>query len=84
MVSRTLEERLAQAKEAVRDTRWWVLLYNYCIEAALLLLLMFSLSFVIMFVSERVHLPITIHFFIVYAFLVLWSIILNMFIRWLF
>ena len=83
MVSRTLEERLAKAKKAVRDTRWWVVVFKYCIEAALLLLFTLFLSFVVKVLLLKDISPF-ITLFSIFALFVLWSMLLNVLIRWMF
>ena len=83
MVSRTLEERLAKAKKAVRDTRWWVVLFKYGIVAALLFFMDDILNIIdyLLIVNSE---PRSIFFFIQRVHYILWSIILIALIRWMF
>ena len=83
MVSRTLEERLAKAKKAVRDTRWWVVLFKYCIVTALLLFMDANL-YVIKYSYGYFAIPRSVFFFIRRVHYILWSIILIALIRWVF
>ena len=83
MVSRTLEERLTKAKKAVRDTRWWVVVFKYCIEVVVLLLvhsLISSIDMLLYLNSE----PESKRFCVECVCHLLWSMLLNVFIRWLF
>ena len=83
MVSRTLEERLAKAKKAVRDTRWWVVVFKYCIVTALLFFMDDILNIIdyLLIVNSE---PRSEFFFIQRVHYILWSIILIALIRWMF
>ena len=83
MVSRTLEERLAKAKKAVRDTRWWVIVFKYCIVTALLFFMDDILNIIdyLLIVNSE---PRSKFFFIQRVHYILWSIILIALIRWMF
>lgn len=84
MVSRTLEERLAKAKKAVRDTRWWVVVFKYCIEAVLMVLLTFFLSFVMAAFPVIDSFPNSVILLIMFIFFLLCALPLNAIIRWMF
>lgn len=83
MVSRTLEERLAKAKKAVRDTRWWVVMFKYCIEAVLLSfmhILFDMIDYLLAYNSE----PESKRHFIKCLTHLLCILLLNVLIRWMF
>lgn len=82
-MSRTLEERLTKAKKTVRDTRWWVVVFKYCIEAVLLSF-MHILFDMIEYLIGYFAIPRSEEYFIKCITYLLCILLLNVLIRWMF